>query len=347
MKIYHNHLASSLKQELKPFWLVFGDDAWQKNDSLIQIKAHAQQVGFSELIRFIVDKDFDWQQLYDEYQSLSLFASQRIIEVEINSGKIGDKGSEIMLKIAEKPHHDIVIILHGPRLEAAITNRKWFKTLVNIGCYLPLYNIEGNNLQQWLHQQCRQLKLKLEPSVFPFLMELFEGNLLALAQELEKLSLLYGENNINLENVQKLVINQAKFNPFQLIDALLLGNLNKVIAILDQQQQEGAAIGQLIWFIHKEINQLITMQEKLTKRGSQTQLFKEYRIWDQRKPFYQYALTHLTLSNLNLALARLAEVDLISKTSSDFNPFILLADVCITLYHGELTQHLSLAYEYD
>ena len=46
-------------------------------------------------------------------------------------------------------------------------------------------------------------------------------------------------------------------------------------------------------------------------------------------------------------MSRLADIDLISKTSSEFNAFILLADVCLTLYHGDITQNYSLNYDYS
>lgn len=347
MRIYHNQLINTLNQGIKPVWLVFGDEPWQKNDSLKQIKAHAKQQGFAELIRFSADDKFDWQQILDEYQSLSLFANQRIIEIELTSGKIGDKGSKLMLELVDRLHNDVILIFHGPRLDANASNRKWFKSLTNIGCYLPLYDLEGKNMQQWLQRQTQQLNLRLDPATFPLLIELFEGNILALEQELQKLSILHGQDFITLEQTQQLVINQAKFNPFQLIDALLLGDLTKVIRILDQQQQEGTAIGQLIWFIHKEIKQLHAMQEKLQQGINQSALFKEYRIWDKRKPLYQHALSTIKTNDIKLALTRIADVDLISKTSSDFNGFILLADVCLSLYHSESTQHLSLNYEYS
>ncbi|MBL4908737.1 MAG: DNA polymerase III subunit delta [Alteromonadaceae bacterium] len=345
MKIYHNQLINTLKQGIKPVWLVFGDEPWQKNDSLAQIKGHAQQQGFCELIRFSGDDKFDWQQILDEYQSLSLFANQRIIEIELTSNKIGDKGSKAMLSLSENLHPDIILIIHGARLDTASSNKKWFKTLTNKGCYLPLYDLEGKSLQHWLQAHAKQLSLTLDDAVFPLLTELFAGNVLALEQELQKLAILYGTNPISLDNAQELVINQAKFNPFQLIDALLSGDLNKVIRILDQQQQEGVAVTQLIWFVHKEIKQLLAMQELLAQQVSQHDIFKQYRIWDKRKPCYQHALNNISPSHIRTALVRLAEVDLISKTSSEFNPFILLADVCISLYHDN-TQQLSLAYEY-
>jgi len=344
MKIYHNQLISTLSQGTKPVWLIFGDEPWQKNDSLAQVKGHAQQQGFNELIRFSADDKFDWQQVLDEYQSLSLFANLRIIEIELTSNKIGDKGSKALLTLTEQLTPDVMLIIHGARLDTASTNKKWFKSLSKVGCYLPLYELEGKSLLHWLNNQAKQLSLSLEPNILPFLSELFAGNVLALEQELQKLAILYGTKAITLENAQQLVINQAKFNPFQLVDALLLGDLNKVVRILDQQQQEGVAIAQLIWFVHKEIKQLITMQNLISQGVNQADIFKQFRIWDKRKPFYNNALNKINTVNLHTALSRLSDLDLISKTNSEFNPFIILADVCVSLFHDN-TKNFSLAYE--
>jgi len=346
MRIYHNQLINNLHQGLKPIWLIFGDEPWQKNDSLATVKNYAQQQGFSELIRFTGDDKFDWQLLVEEYQSLSLFASQRIIEIELPTGKINELGSKVLLKLVEQLHQDVLLIFHGPKLDANNQKRKWFKTLEKQGTFLPLYDIEGKQLHQWLQRQARVLNVNLQPDVSSLLVEFFEGNLPALQQELQKLSLLFDNAQVSIEDAEQLIIKQAKFNPFQLIDALLLGNTTKCISILDQLQHEGSAAGQIIWFLHKEITQLFNMLEKNQQGESLNNLYKEYRIWDKRKPLYQHALTHISLENICHAQSRLSQVDLISKTSSDFNVFILLADICLTLYHGDKLAQLPLNYEY-
>ncbi len=353
MKIYHNQLPQTLSQGFKPVWLVFGDEPWQKNDSLATIKKHANQQGFSELIRFSSDNKFDWQQLIDEYQSMSLFASQRIIEVEFTTIKIGDSGNKSLLALSEVIEknmalQDVAFIFHGPKLDGPSANRKWFKTLTQLGCYLPLYDIDAKILPRWLQSQARSLNLNLSPELSLLLIDLFEGNLPALAQELQKLSLLFSPGQkIDLSDAEHLVINQAKFNPFQIIDALLQGNCKKCITMLDKMQQEGTAAGQLVWVFHKEISQLYAMLTKLSDGSHLNDIFKEYRIWDKRKPLYQHALTHISLANVKRALSRLADIDLLTKTSSEFNSFILLADLCLTLYQGEITQNFSLNYEYS
>ena len=346
MRIYHNQLANTLNQGFKPVWLIFGDEPWQKNDSLNTIKNHYKQQGFDELIRFSVDDKFDWSLLLQEYQAMSLFSSQRIIELELVTNKIGDKGSKALAHISEQLHQDVLLILHGEKMDAAGQKRKWFKSLETNGCFLPLYDIEGKQLNQWIQRQARHNNLNVLPDVFLMLAELFEGNLNALEQELQKLSILFGQQLITADDAEKLLIKQAKFNPFQLIDAMLIGDINKCIAMLDQLQQDGTAINQLIWFIHKEIKQLVIMQEKLAQGDSFANLCKEFRIWDKRKPLYQQAMNHINSTNLAYAQARLADVDTLSKTNSEFNPFVLLADVLVCLYHGETMKHFSLNYEY-
>jgi len=356
MKIYHNQLLQTLNQGFIPVWLVFGDEPWQKENSLTTIKQHANQQGFSELIRFSVDNSFDWHQLMDEYQSMSLFASQRIIEVDFSTNKLGDAGNKAMLALAERllsdakgPHavQDVIFIFHGEKLDGPSANRKWFKHLTQLGCYLPLYDIDAKALPRWLQSQARSLQVNLSPELSLLMTELFEGNLPALAQELQKLSLLFPAGQaISLSDAEQLVINQAKFNPFQIIDALLLGQCKKCVTMLDKIQQEGTAPAKLIWAFHKEITQLYAMLTKISEGTALKDIYKEYRVWDKRKPLYQHALTHISLANVKRALSRLADIDLLSKTSSEFNAFILLADLCVTLYHGETTQHFSLNYEY-
>ena len=353
MKIYHNQLDNTLRQGFKPVWLVFGDEPWQKDNSLAVIKKHAKNQGFSEIIRFSSDTGFDWQQLLDEYQALSLFASQRIIEIELTTVKVGDAGNKALLALAERltqdfnsgnAPQDVMFIFHGAKLDAASANRKWFKSLTQLGCYLPLYDIELKAMPQWLNNQARQRKLNVSGELNALLVELFEGNLLALAQELDKLVLLFGSQAISIEQAEQLLLKQAKFNPFQVIDALLQGNCAKCIVMLDQLQQEGMAPAQLIWVFHKEINQLYTMLNQLAQGENMANIYKQYRIWDKRKSLYQHALTHIKIDNVKRAMVRIADIDLLSKTSSEFNIFILLADLCVTLYHGEKTAAFSLNY---
>lgn len=342
MKIYHNQLAQTLSQQKHSVWLVFGDEIWQKNDAIVQIKNVAQQQGFSELIRFHADEKLDYQVLINEMSALSLFASQRIIEVEFSSAKQNESATKSLQQLVELLNSDTLLIFHGPRLDAKTTNKSWFKKMSSAGVYLPVYDLEGQAIYRWLQQQTRQLNIKLDQQAQQLLVESFEGNLPSLHQELQKLRILYANDVISLDLVESLLIKQAKFTPFQLIDALLKGDLTRCCTIIDQLHQEGGHIAQLIWLIHKELTQLNTMITALNQGEAKSSLYSKYRIWDKRKPLYEHALTTIKTSHVQLAIARLASLDTVSKSTSEFDPFLLLKDTIISVYHGDKTKHFSL-----
>ncbi len=346
MRIYHNQLAKTLTQPMPTVWLVFGDEPWQKNDALRHIQTTANQQGFVERISLTADKSFDWHDVLDEYLAMSLFASQRIIEVELLV-KVDDAGGKVLLNLVEQLHQDVVLILHGAKVDAATTNKKWFKTLNDKGIYLPIYDLDTKALKQWLNRQANHYQLNLPNESQTLLIELFEGNVLALDQELQKLSLLFANQQVTAEEISQLAINQAKFNPFQLIDALLLGDCKKSLTILDQLNQEGSPVGQMVWFIHKELKKLKAMLTDQQDGCSFAELCKKHRIWKNKEHLYKSALSKLSLAQVNHGISRLASIDLISKTTSDFDPYLLLSDLIIGLFNHQGFIDLPLDYEYE
>ncbi|WP_371377075.1 DNA polymerase III subunit delta [Thalassotalea aquiviva] len=342
MRIYHSKLSTQLAQPLLPVWLVFGDEIWQKNDALDRIKNSAKAQGFDELIRFTNDDKLDWNQVFSEYQSLSLFSEQRLIEIDLVNNKVDNQASQIIADIIalinSQPQFDVMLLIHGPKLDSAASRKKWFKGLEKIGCYIPLYELEGKSLQIWLNQQCQQFNLKVSPQAQTMLLDFFSGNAPALAQELQKLTILFNNQTISAQTLEKLLIRQAKFTPFQLVDALLGGHLHQVADMLSQLKNEGNASAQVIWILHKELTQLGKMQQQLAQGMTWADVYKEHKVWDKKKPLYQHALQSIRPEHIKIAKQRLAKIDLLTKTSSDFDDYLLLLDVCMSLYHGDVTQ---------
>lgn len=342
MRVYHNKLSQSLSQGLPLVCLVFGDEPWQKIDSLAQIKQQAKTQGFDEVIQFSADASFDWQEVHNEYYAMSLFSGRKVIEIELVNGKISEQGGKLLTELANDLTPDNLLLLHGDKLETRVTKKKWFTSLDKQGIYVAIYDVEGRHLSQWLTQQARQFGLSLTPDANQYMVTILEGNLLAMSQELEKFALLYPNQQLDIEQVEALTIKQAKFNPFQLIDTLLSGNFKKLLLMLESLSHDGVHASQLLWILHKEISQLAQMHEQMAQGVDFNQLCKDYRIWDKRKPIYQQAINNTSLSNVYIALSRLADVDQQIKSSSEFDDMLLISDVCISVFHGEVTDKLSL-----
>jgi hypothetical protein len=101
---------------------------------------------------------------------------------------------------------------------------------------------------------------KAEPDALHWLAYAFEGNLLALAGEIEKLSLLALPQPLTLAALQQQVQPHHHFNPFQLFDPLLQGKIKRACRILLQLRQEGVEAGMLCHLLARELDQLQQLQ---------------------------------------------------------------------------------------
>jgi DNA polymerase-3 subunit delta len=77
----------------------------------------------------------------------------------------------------------------------------WFRALDKAGVFVPCWAVKPGRLPGWIAQRMARLGLRVDAEASTFLAERLEGNLLAAAQEIERLALLYGEG-VNLSLTQ-------------------------------------------------------------------------------------------------------------------------------------------------
>jgi DNA polymerase-3 subunit delta len=80
-----------------------------------------------------------------------------------------------------------------------------------------------------------------------------EGNLLACAQELDKLKLLYENRAVEVEDVLASITDSARFGAFDLVDCVLEGNATRAARITMALKDEGLdplqVLGPLAWML--------------------------------------------------------------------------------------------------
>ena len=95
-------------------------------------------------------------------------------------------------------------------------------------------------MPSWIKTKASSLNLALDVQAIQLLSEKTEGNLLAASHELMKLSLLFSEQEITLENMEKSISNSAKFGIFDLSNSFLEGNRKRTVRIIETLRAEGA-----------------------------------------------------------------------------------------------------------
>jgi len=306
-RLFPNQLPQHLKQGLAPCYLLFGDEPLQRIESLQLLQQTAQRNGFTETTRLTLD-DVDITPLVDALQGMSLFSSQQVVILDAGKGKLGKSVAELLQHYAAAPSPDILLLLHGDKLEAAQKNKAWFKALQKLANEVIISQPTGNQLYRWLNDRSRGLGLKLEQEACQLLVDSHEGNLLALSQELEKLQLIYQQQPISAQQVKEVAVDQSRYSVFQLADALLCGDITTTLHMLEQLQQEGIEPLVVAWALNRELSTLQQLMQP-EAQGNQAQLFKTLRIWSSRQALYKQAQARLSSGQINYCLILLADIE--------------------------------------
>ncbi|MCE9679019.1 DNA polymerase III subunit delta [Shewanella sp. AS1] len=338
MRVYPDQLSKHLSP-LKPCYLVFGDDPWLCETSKAAICAQAKQAGFEEKIQLVQETGFNWNELLEQYNAMSLFASRRIIELELPQGKPGSDGSAQLQSLMQSPNPDNLLIITGPKLASEQTRSKWFKALDDQGIYIPCTTPEGAQFQRWLQGRIHHFSLNLTQDAQQLLFSLYEGNLLAADQALQLLQLLSPNAQISSAQLSQYFEDQSRFSVFQIDDALLSNQQDKAQHILAQLQAEGVAVPILLWGQFKELSTLFTLKQAQEQGENLSALWSKLRIWDKRKGYYQAALSRLSLAQIEAMLAFAGKIELRLKQQG-IEDWTALSHLCL-LYDSSAHKTLS------
>ena len=127
----------------------------------------------------------------------------------------------------------------------------------------------------------RQAGLEPDKEAASLLAELVDGNLLAASQEIEKLKLLLPENKLQVsaQIVRDCVVDSARYNAFNLVDAALKGNTKECVKMLAGLHDEGVEPLSLIWILSREVRQLSLIKQDMLQDRSADQAMQAQRVW--------------------------------------------------------------------
>lgn len=311
-RLYPEQLAAQLREGLRACYLLCGNEPLllQESQDLIRQAATAQQ--FSEHYSISLDAHTDWDAIFSICQSMSLFASrQTLLLILPENGPTAPIGEQLV-KLAALLHEDIILLLRGPRLTKAQENSAWFKALGANGVYVTCQTPEQAQLPRWVAKRAKAMQLELDEPANQLLCYCYEGNLLALAQALERLALLHPDGKLTLPRVEQAVNDAAHFSPYHWLDALLAGKSKRAWHILQQLRQEDVEPVILLRTLQRELMQLLTLQRQMAATPLRT-LFDQHKVWQNRRNLVTQALQRLSASQLQQAVRLLTHIELTLK----------------------------------
>ncbi|UZE97096.1 DNA polymerase III subunit delta [Alkalimarinus alittae] len=332
MKLKPEQLKSHLSNQLLPVYLINGDEALLVQESCDEIRKKCRDEGFTERLSWHADRQFDWNQLLEEAGSLSLFGDKKIIEIRIDNGKPGDKGSKAIEQFCQATSEDTVLLIITGRLDASTQKRKWVSTVDKIGGMVTLWPISAEQLPNWIQQRSRQMGLTLDQESVSLLTERVEGNLLAAKQELEKLALLCPDGKITPEQVTQSVADSARFDIFNLTDECIKGASKHALHVLQGLKSEGTEPPVILWALARELRVVYDLSNSNRLGQPAQSVFKAHRVIAKRQSLLSHAASRLSHQQLNQLIKLSERIDQSIKGSKQYgSSWELLAEFVLLL----------------
>ncbi len=313
MRFDSEKLAQKLKHELAPLYVVFGDELLLAIEAADRIRAAASAAGFEGREILIGDASFDWSLLRQARQSLSLFASKRIVDLRIPGGKPGKTGAKAVVDYCDNLPVDTLTLVSLPGLDRQALASRWFGALEKTGEVVHAQAVTRERLRAWIAQRLARQEQTASTETVAFIAERVEGNLMAAHQEIQKLALLFPPGELPFEKVKNAVLDVARFDVFELGATILRGDRAHFLRMLDGLHGEGAAPPLVLWAISEEAR-AIARVKSLTDRGMPVpQAMRDARVWGARQKLLPQALRKLDQRQLLRSLTRAAEIDRMVK----------------------------------
>jgi len=303
--------------KLAALFVITGDDPLLTIEATDSLRAIARTAGFTERSSFLLDARSDWSALGMASQSGSLFGDKQLVEISLPTGKPGKTGAEALVGLAKRcaGHcaQDVLTIVSLPRLDKATRDGKWASALQSAGKFIDIPSVERAQLPRWIAERLARQSQETDADTLQWLADKVEGNLLAAHQEILKLGLLFEPGKLAAKDIEQSVMNVARYDVFGLRDAMLAGDVPRMIRIMDGLKAEGEALPLVLWAVGEEIRTLARIAQALESGQDLSGVLRSQRVFGSREPLVRKALSRVSPRSWPAAVQHAHEVDRLIK----------------------------------
>lgn len=331
MKLYPDKLDAHLARQSAPVYLLHGDEPYQLMQLGDKLREYARNNGYDERQVLIANEEADWATFREAADSMSLFAEKRIIELRLPTGKPGRNGSDVLKQYCANPATDVLLIITSAKLDRGGSSSAWFKAIDKVGVTIAVYPIEPAKLTRWLGDKLASHGLTAAPEAVSLITERVEGNMLAAAQEVERLALLYPKGELSVEQVLAAVADSARYSIGDLVQSVLAGNSARAVRVVQGLREEAVAPVLILWALSQEIRSGARASEAVERGTGIDAALKGAGVWPSRARPLKVAMARHNAQSWLSMLRSTAHLDRLVKGHAAGDVWDSFESLCIQL----------------
>ena len=319
-----------------------GDELLLTQEASDTIRSFAYEKGFQERTVFDVDGKFDWAQIHASVNTLSLFETKKILELRLARGKLNDHGAKALVEVCKLLGENNLMLIVSPKLDRSEQSSLWLKTLTALGMHIEIPRINVDELPAWIAQRLKNRNIQISRDKIQIISDRVEGNLLAAAQEIEKLELLALDDNTNELAVSTIVTDSTRYDVFDLIDKILLGDTRSTGRILRGLQAEGTQPLQLLWAVLNELRKLIKASQLIARGESINSALSQAGVWKSNLSSMRLVIKRCSSAHLRMLLYQASAIDRGVKGLRESNIWDELTTMIISLSGSQILRPMNI-----
>ncbi|MGQ0801960.1 MAG: DNA polymerase III subunit delta [Pseudomarimonas sp.] len=308
---------------LAPVYLIAGAEDLLRIEAADALRAAAKAAGFAEREVFDVEGSFDWNAVAGTFATMSLFASRRVVELRLPTTKPGKEGGKLIEDFCASPASDILLLIVGGEWSRK-HEAGWSRAVERCGVLLPIWPIKPNECGAWIAGRLKSRGVSADKAAVSLLTERVEGNLLAAAQEIDKLALLVGKQHLDVAQLEALVADSARFDVFAMVEAAVAGDAARALRIVSGLRGEGEQVAGLLPWLSGQLQALARIAAVAESGGNVAAAMSTSGIWDARQPAFRRALSRINCAHAQRLAAECGRVERIAKGREFGEPWLAL-----------------------
>lgn len=332
MELKPEALSARSSEPLRPVYLIAGPETLRVLEAADAVRQLARAQGIGEREVFDADgRDFDWHQLDASFNAPSLFSAQRLIEVRLPSGKPGKDGADVITRFCANPPSDVILLITAGEWSKA-HHGKWAEAVSQVGVIAVAWAVKPHELPGWIESRLRNRGVRAERDAVQALAERVDGNLLAAAQEIDKLALLAEGHSLTAAQMESLVADAARYDVFRLTDAMLGGQGPQVSRMLAGLRAEGDVVAGLMPMIVKELLRTAALARVQAQGGNLAAEMKAQGIWDSKQaPFKRALQRHASPQRWERFVVEASRIDRMAKGRAPGDAWVALERLLLAI----------------
>lgn len=266
-----------------PIVLLYGPDAGlvaERAEKLAAASGIDRSDPFASVTLAADELEKDIGRLFDEAQTVSMFAGRRLIRVRgAGAGKLL---GEAVADLGKAPPPDVLVIIEAGDLKKNAAIRVNAER-APAAMALPCYQDEARALDQMIDEEMRSAGLSIDPQARDALRARLGANRLASRGEVRKLCLYaYGYDKVSEDDVAAIVGDVSAETLEETIDAAATGEVRKLPGLIDRLVSAGTQPFLLQQGLLRHFQGLQTMRQAVERAGEPVA-----RVVERRRPHFR------------------------------------------------------------